>query len=141
MIRNPVSSMFGRVNNNIMEFENYLANKSVYIAKGLSPVISMLDVASEALKATALTAEHICLCIMNFLGSIFSLVFPNFLDQYTMYDAMKTVRYSLGNVGLLTTKILALPFDFCFQTYNIFKNPNNAHNAAVTVSNWLKPSR
>lgn len=138
MITNPLSTYIGNINSRIVSRENSLARKHLTIAKGLAPVVALLDVTSDIVRQTAVTVEHLSLSVINPLGSALSYVFKDRFDDFNMKDAARSFRFSLSNAGLLATKIIALPFDFCFQTYNIYKNPADANIAASAILDWLK---
>jgi hypothetical protein len=115
-------NMYGKIS-------NFSRNHDV-LARGLAPIVSAIDVSFELIKTLTVPIEHVALAIINLLGCMFS-------NRYTFRDSMKAIRMIPTNLSDIYEKVLALPFDFVFQTYYVFKSPERTLNLSYNLADFL----
>lgn len=137
----PVSDRLNAATSKIYNFEHDMAKKHIYIAKALSPVIAGIDNCIRACYDLAQFVEDVVNGIINILGSLASLVFTKTFEKYTFSFGARLLRYSITPFTNLFKDIVCAPFDFCFQTKEIFNNPQKVGCTNNSINIWLFPPK
>ncbi|MFA6118966.1 MAG: hypothetical protein WCT85_06290 [Parachlamydiales bacterium] len=122
------------VNTKMYEGEHALAAKHKYIAKGFALTISVINVSSELVKTLALAVDRFASSILNVLGAKFN-------DSCSLADSARCLRSSFSYVGNLTGKVLSVPLDIIFQTYNVWRSPADVVELSKTLDVFLNPPK
>lgn len=139
MFNHPLSNSLEKAFVYFIINERNFAKNHEYIAKSFSPIVASIEASYLISSSLCDLVEHTALCAINLIGSAFSFITRGYLfKNCNITDSLKCLRFSLNNISQIINGVLSTPFDICFQTMYLFKNPTGD---IINVQNWLNPTK